>query len=305
MLTTEMRIAIQQAIKDSLGFAPPLSEIEESSSYKRFDTSKRNRLNGFFRVSEYKDTVSCHFGDWSKGISILWKDNSQEERKLSDEEEREIKRAYFEQKKWEEEEQKKAIKEHERFFNSLPYVDSIGVLHPYLMKKCLLKSYVAKYNNMDDTLLFPMIDSSGNFTGYQTISPTGEKKIAKGSKKKGSFYPIQFKNRDKTRFFACEGFATGLSILEATKATVIVCIDCGNLTEGIRSGARYLNIPPGKICIVADNDKSGAGEEGARKACSSLGCHYVLIPEEGMDANDYSSCIGMNKLTEFLKGVEL
>ncbi len=304
-MTIEDRISIQNAIQESLGYSPSLDDIEISPKFKRFSTAKRNHQNGFFKVSEYKGSYSCNFGDWSRGISLTWRDRNLTERKLSEKEKKEIRQAYIEQRKGEEEEQKKAIKEHESFFNSLPYVDSIGVLHPYLMKKCLLKSYVAKYNNMDDTLLFPMIDSSGHFNGYQAISPIGEKKIAKGSKKKGSFYPLQFKDRDRTHFYACEGFATGLSILEATKATVIVCIDCGNLTEGIQSGARYLNISPRRVCIVADNDKNKAGEEAARKACSSLGCNYVVVPEVGCDANDLSSKYGIKALTEFLKGVEL
>lgn len=303
MLSYTQKTAIQEAIQRSIGYSPDLNDIEISSKFKRFPTEKKNRLNGFFKVSEYKDSISCLYGDWSEGISIKWKDTG-EERKLSDDEEREFKKAYFEQKRQEEEEQRKAIKEHERLFTSLPSADSIGVIHPYLKAKCLQKSYVAKYNKKDDSLLFPMIDSRGHFTGYQTISPTGEKRIAKESKKKGSFYPLQFKDCDTTHFYACEGFATGLSILEATRATVFVCIDCGNLTEGIRSGTKYLNISPKRVCIVADNDKNKAGEEGAKKACSSLGCHYVVIPEIGMDANDYSSCYGMKALIEFLQGAE-
>lgn len=304
-MTIEDRISIQNAIQESLGYSPSLDDIEISPKFKRFSTAKRNHQNGFFKVSEYEGSYSCNFGDWSRGISLTWRDRNLTERKLSEKEKKEIRQAYIEQRKGEEEEQKKAIKEHESFFSSLPCADDIGVIHPYLMKKLLSKSYVGKYNKEDDSLLFPMFDSSGHFNGYQSISPTGEKKIAKGSKKKGSFYPLQFKDRDRTHFYACEGFATGLSILEATRATVIVCIDCGNLTEGIQSGARYLNISPRRVCIVADNDKNKAGEEAARKACSSLGCKYVVVPEVGCDANDLSSKYGMKALTEFLKGVEL
>lgn len=83
-MTIDDSLSIQQAIQQALGFAPPLNRIETSSSYRRFDTEKKNRLNGFFRVSEHKGSLSCHFGDWSRGISLTWTDRNLTESKLSD-----------------------------------------------------------------------------------------------------------------------------------------------------------------------------------------------------------------------------
>lgn len=56
-MTIDDSLSIQQAIQQALGFAPPLNRIETSSSYRRFDTEKKNRLNGFFRVSEHKGSL--------------------------------------------------------------------------------------------------------------------------------------------------------------------------------------------------------------------------------------------------------
>ena len=58
-----------------------------------------------------------------------------------------------------------------------------------------------------------------------------------------------------------------------------------------------------RFIIVADNDRSKAGEEGAIQACKELGCSYVLIPKgswESMDANDYHCNFGLKNLRKIL-----
>ena len=302
MLDYAQKTAIQNAIHDSLGYSPSLDKIEATPVFQRFPTAKKDRLDGYFRVYQFGKFTTCHFGDWSRGISFDWKDGSQDGNRLSERERENIRRTFQEEQKQEEERKLRAIENHRKFFSSLPHADSIGVLHPYLMKKCLRKSYVAKYNRLDDTLLFPFVDSRGAFKGYESISITGRKKIAKDSMKKGSFLILNPNRDNSSILFACEGYATGITISEAMKKKVIVCIDAGNLTEGIRSATTYLKVSPERVFIVADNDTNRKGETEAQKACDSLGCHYLLTPGEGMDANDYACSYGLTALTRFLQG---
>ena len=302
MLSYEQKTAIQNAIHDSLGYSPSLQRIEVTPDFQRFPTAKKDRLDGYFRVFQFGKFTACHYGDWRQGTSYDWRDGHQTKDVLTDREREAMRRKILEEQKKEEERRLRAIAQHKKLFDSLPSADSRVTVHPYLIKKGLLKAYVARYNSLDDTLLFPFMDSRGRFTGYEAIDPTGRKKIAKDSTKKGSFCVLNPKCCRFSVLYACEGYATGISIYEATRLTVIVCIDAGNLTEGIRSASQYLEVSPASIVIAADNDTNRKGETEAQKACESLGCRYVLTPVEGMDSNDYANTYGLNALSEFLKG---
>lgn len=110
--------------------------------------------------------------------------------------------------------------------------------------------------------------------------------------------------------YAVEGMATGLSVFEATGRMVVVTYMACNLKEGIKAAASWLSTQchrttAGELLkrfvIVADNDESQTGEDAAAAACRALGCRYKLIPETGLDANDYMQKYGGEKLEEFLK----
>ena len=168
-------------------------------------------------------------------------------------------------------------------------------------------------------LVFPILGESGLLESVQLIDNMNKnlvrnrKKFVKGLPLAGRFYPIFNADSATDKIFACEGFATGLSIFEATNRLTVVCLSCGNLSKGIQGATRYLlnswklrETPEEfykRFIIVADNDKSKAGEEGAIQACKELGCSYVLIPKgswESMDANDYHCNFGLKNLRKIL-----
>lgn len=85
------------------------------------------------------------------------------------------------------------------------------------------------------------------------------------------------------RVWLCEGYATGLSILEALRmmsssASVLVCFSAGNL-PGI---CREVSATGRECYVFADNDKSSAGQAAAEQS----GAPYVMSDIEGEDAND-------------------
>lgn len=155
-------------------------------------------------------------------------------------------------------------------------------VHPYLAAKGFPKQ---KCWVLDDVLLVPMRPAENycRIASLQRIAPDGSKKFLAGGRVKGCV--LRLGRPSKERWW-CEGFATGLSVYEALKAlrrpaSVIVCFSAGNLAHVAKRGF-----------VVADRDKSGAGEDAAKKT----GLPYWLPPDEGTDANDYHLAAGVDAL---------
>lgn len=218
------------------------------------------------------------YGDWSKagleevffcskqeGLTTLEKRDEEESRRRLEEEKKRI--------------QGEITKEMRKYYNSLPSASS----HPYLEKKGVKAGKDLRLDG--DTLIIPLYNSTGEIQTLQRITPRGEKKLYYGLSSSCVRYIFQ----GNSRIFLCEGYATGASIHEATGATVISAMFAGNLPKiaGEYKGA----------VVVADNDKSQTGENAA-KSCE--GCDYILIPDEGMDANDYASSYGLSALNALL-----
>ena len=154
--------------------------------------------------------------------------------------------------------------------------------HPYLKKKNV-KAYgdirlAGKY------MVIPMYDSSGNLINRQSISNDSSKRFGAFLETTGARYVIEGSGAT----FLCEGYATGASIHEATGANVVVCFSANNLKNVAKDYPEAV--------VVADNDVSQTGEKEAIKT----GLKYILIPEKGMDANDYAKAYGDEKLCNVL-----
>ena len=296
-LSTKMKI--QSVIQSTLGYSPSLNMIEYRAKYTRFDTEKKGHANGFFKVYDYKGQWVVLCGDWAQGGTkyVLREEGGASVHELTKEERRELHDSLRRQREEEERVKSEALEIMRNRYTDLPFMDSLDFPFPYLTRKGLSRSYIGKYDKEKDSLVFPIYDYRGHLVGLQDIDAQGNKRISRGSTKKGSFALLRRSSDDTGKIYACEGFATGISIFEATGATVIICIDAGNLELGIDSGCLYLNTDPKNVIIVADNDESGTGEKEARKACSSLGCSFILIPYENMDANDYAQEYGKEFLS--------
>lgn len=154
--------------------------------------------------------------------------------------------------------------------------------HPYLQKKGLSGSYGTRI--LGSTLLVPMY-LDGAIVNLQSIEDNGSKRYHRGAVCKGASYQVGVGEP----VYMAEGFATAASIYEATGKPCLVAFSAGNLR----------NLAPGhpEVVIVADNDESGTGE----KEAAATGLKYALIPEKGMDANDYAARYGRQALADFLE----
>ena len=164
--------------------------------------------------------------------------------------------------------------------------------HPYLLRKGFVDTAALVLNGL---LLVPMYDCADErrLIGMQTIDAKGNKRFISGSRAKGAIYRIG----RAPETWLVEGYATGLSTAQALRriyrrACVLVCFSATNLTyvASHTSGRRF---------VVADNDKSGAGE----RAAVATGLPWVMPNQIGSDANDLHTGHGIASACEMLKDV--
>lgn len=124
--------------------------------------------------------------------------------------------------------------------------------HTYLVTKAIRAT--AKTKQDGDLLVIPAIDINNKIWTFQTIDGEGNKRFSYGGKKEGTFFPIGLAKGDAPDHIRiCEGYATGVSIFEATDEPVIVAWDAGNLMpvcKAIRTA-----YPIARLTICADNDQ--------------------------------------------------
>lgn len=293
---------------------PPENRIIPDGKIRRWDDEgKRNGKRNLWLALYSSSPLHFSGGDWSNpnsGFKYLGEEG--DARPLTDEEKKDLEEKRQREREEREEERKLTLSATRKEWESLPYYSDkhFSTPHPYLTKKGLKTAHIARWKAEGNLLVFPMLDEQGKLENIQKIDTFGDKRYVKGLKKEGLFCPLYNLDSDTGRIFAVEGFATGLSVLEATNTLTVVCIDCTNLSKAIRSATNYLldkwklkERPKSffsRFTIIADNDTSKAGEEAARKAVNELGCKAVLIPEEGMDANDYAHAYGVEALAKIL-----
>lgn len=162
--------------------------------------------------------------------------------------------------------------------------------HPYLERKGFPQETGAVWHRDGHrTLVIPM--RLGNrLVGCQLIAEDGTKKFLQGQMTKGASFVIDARGLP----IFCEGYATGLSIRAAMKASkvryrIFVCFSASNL----QSVAREV---PGGI-VVADNDANGVGETAARDSQKP----YWMSETVGEDFNDYHLRVGVFHASQSLK----
>lgn len=168
---------------------------------------------------------------------------------------------------------------------------------PYLIKKKV--QAMARVSNdpshYPGWLMVPLTDKNGYHTTLQFISETGEKRFLSGGKKKGCYH---LTDGDQTTIYICEGYATALTISEATGAACAMACDCGNL-EPVAHNIRQ-EYPYSKVIISGDNDHekpANVGKDKALKAASAVGTS-VTLPDCGPGESDYNDIAANHGIEE-------
>jgi len=158
--------------------------------------------------------------------------------------------------------------------------------HPYLKKKGVKAPPEVKQH--DGCLIIPVLGVNNKLNGLQRIDGNGRKRFLTGTRKKGSMFGI----KGNGTYIICEGFSTGVSLHEATGASIAVAFDAGNLVHVAKEISKKVN--PQNIIIAGDNDitnEKNIGAEMAEKAAKEIGCSVVL-PEfkepDGKGTTDFN-----------------
>ncbi len=187
--------------------------------------------------------------------------------------------------------------------------------HSYLEKKNVYPYYGVKYATKSFTyddegierfrirkgdLIIPIVSLEKEFLSYQRINHQGKKLMAKDSSKSGGIYPIGlWEQNQKQRVILCEGYATGASLYEATRETVLVCFDLGNIRivcEKLRQ-----DYPDVEIIIAADFDvhsKDQAGLINGLLLAQQFNLKFIFpsCVQDGSDWNDLYLQAGIDSI---------
>lgn len=150
------------------------------------------------------------------------------------------------------------------------------------------------------SLLLPLVDESGAVVAGQTITPHGEKRLLKGSAKRGAFHAVNAPEQPETVVIG-EGLATALTChLINPDALAVAAIDAGNLQHVAKVMRRKYQ--QAQIVIAADNDwhddGPNTGELAAIKAAQAVSGWVTMPPgDHKADWNDYHQQNGLEAAT--------
>ncbi|HGL4551089.1 VapE domain-containing protein [Acinetobacter baumannii] len=146
-------------------------------------------------------------------------------------------------------------------------------------------------------LLVPIHEKKGKIVSLQAYffedqDYYGDRAYLKDGQKQGGYCLIG--NPDKRTIAIVEGYATGLSVYEATGWAVMVAFDCGNLMNVAKIARDHF--PQSEIIIAGDNDANGAGNKAAEAAGKAINARVILPSVEGQDWNDVHVCEGLESV---------
>ncbi|MFW6585573.1 VapE domain-containing protein [Acinetobacter baumannii] len=155
-------------------------------------------------------------------------------------------------------------------------------------------------------LLVPIHEKKGKIVSLQAYffedqDYYGDRAYLKDGQKQGGYCLIG--NPDKRTIAIVEGYATGLSVYEATGWAVMVAFDCGNLMNVAKIARDHF--PQSEIIIAGDNDANGAGNKAAEAAGKAINARVILPNMEGMDWNDVHATEGIESVQSQLMAHKL
>ena len=261
---------------------------------------KNNTKNGWYRIFNNNCSAGV-FGSWKHNSKFYWnkqnykKSNKAEQKKLKNKYEDDFKNSKFRRNKI----QSDAAIESNKLWNQATQPSKNS--HPYLVNKDIRPYGIRQLKNK---LLIPISDNKNKLISLQFINPNGSKYFKTGGKVQGGFLLL---GKPEGIIFICEGYATGATIHEITKKSVIVTFTAGNLQNVIKSfkTEKWCGT---KLVIFADNDEKNKINTGLNKAkeCATLFGLSIIYPaftndEQGSDFNDFAIHVGFDKAARYLE----
>lgn len=225
------------------------------------------------------------------------------------------KKAAIEEKAKKERQAQKALTAKDFFEKAEPCVS-----HEYLEKKD-----VSPYSNVRiadwtyrddhgaqkierDALIIPLMTFENGIVSLQAIFADGTKKMMGGAQKSGTFHII---GDETDTILITEGFATAVTVYEATGFMTFAAIDSGNLIKVAKSVREKFK--RSKIIICADNDqykKSNVGIKSAEKTACEVDADIVYpifrcVDTKPTDFNDLANLEGIDEVKKYFESDRL
>lgn len=269
-----------EAVMHAAGIAPeyPRGSLAPNGELIRFrvEGDSKDSKNGW-AVLHGDGIPAGMFGNWKTGESHSWcaKRDSELTADERAEQRRRVEMARAERERAEKQCRAEAAEDARVAWEAAKPATS----HPYLQRKCV-RSHGLRVASADGNrvragdLLIPLHTASGVLVSLQRITQDSAKFYLAGGEKRGCFYRIG----GKGPAWLVEGYATGVSVHEATGQPVVVAFDAGGLKSVADVLRRQL------LGVAADNDESGTGQ----RAAEATGLPWIVPPTMGQDWNDYA-----------------
>lgn len=233
-------------------------EISADGKLHRFHVNgdTKGKENGWY-VLHMDGLPAGSFGSWKTGIKEKWCAKSSNE--LTPIERKELNKKVAEQKRQRDDEQQRVYKEAAERAQSIWDSAAAVTEHDYLRRKGIRPLGVRVSR---DKLVVPLRSADGSIRSLQFIDADGSKRFLSGGLVDGCYTALKGDSTDT--ICICEGYATGVTIYDATKYSVVVAFNAGNLKAvALEIRKKYSDAT---IIVCADNDKWTDGNPGLTKA---------------------------------------
>ena len=280
--------------------APP--HIMRDGRIHRFSTNGRKADKAGWYIAHPNEPPMIIFGDWRTGLRKTWCARSIAS--MSSAERRAHKDRLKELQRQREEDQvsrfAEVAREATRIWQEAPPAPPD---HPYLRAKHIPPTGAKLYQgdlsiiggNMDGALVVPLQDEAKTLWSLEFITHDGKKFFLPGGRKRGCFCLL---GESTETICITEGYATGVSVHEATGKSVAIAFDAGNLepvAQALR--AKYSQT---RIILCGDNDASGTGQTMANAAAEAIGGIVALPMTQGDDWNDVHRRDGLDAVRDLI-----
>lgn len=309
-MTQNVVQAQDECIKHMMSNGLNPQSLKTDGEIHRFSIDgKKNKRPGWYRATlfiSYKNTeyLKCTYGAWNEQSKYEFK--SWDDSKIFDEKERKelhesVKRHKEETERKIKEEREKAAKQAETIWENASEIPPDETYLAYARAKGIppvgVKFGLNPYNY--PSIIIPLRNNERKIRTLQFISMGSKgkhyKTFLEGGEKAGNYAELG-EIIDGDPFYIAEGYATAVSIYEATKQATIVAFDAGNLDSV--TNALKAKYPKSEITIAADDDSETKGNPGKTKAievANKYKCSMVLpqFPEDfpiinGKKATDFN-----------------
>lgn len=250
------------------------------------------------------------FGCWKRGVKETWCERNGQ---LSQEEWNRVREQWKEaEREREQSEQARHAKARRLAAWILSRSRPARTLHRYLSSKGV--KVFGDLREWRDALVLPLRDDHGDLHGLQFIREDGSKRFLKGGRIAGCSFIVA--EKPDGPLVACEGYATGASIHEATGLAVVCVMHAGNLKAVVET-LRKLH-PNREIIIAADNDTftmvngqpKNPGLDAAMEAARCINAKLAApqfqdVSTKPTDFNDLHRLAGIAEVTAQIQEAQL